>query len=820
MTPAPLPQHSSYPVNLFSDFGVRCNTLSDLTTWKKRAQAGSGEAACHLGMAYVDGNGTVIDLAEAKIWLRLGANKGHRFCIFKLAEIEIEECIHATKSISPVVHAQVNQLCEMARLGIGEACVSLHFLLQEHGVTLRNQGWNNPQATEVARQFMHALDLAYKYRKADSYQPLLTALLDLGKLGSGPAYHAAGELCRSHGEEQLALACYGKGAKECREKACVRVFLEKSEGRQRDEMITWSVVNCPTPSTFMLAANHAISVNFERGLQVICQALDQCLADDEAEEAVKLTRGMIDSKFLENDASRGFLTTFLLKLRDHGIENLDHHLSNALIQAGHRQLIASFYEQGQRPSHNGAGPDGLNATWYPYPEGSQHVGGFDKLSLPKERLSELEFEQIEEHGRLMLGCAQGNAIALKTAMKSCMDQTICNPRIKQKGMQMPPRILLASYLYGRAAEIAAKEQIPQLAMARQHPMLAAIRDKVEEHLKDEAVRWQQAGSQRAFVNFLGRAGRCSQRIIKDFEQGVEIRSGHFQPWRPLIQSEAAHDPVGLAIRAELQSTCPITKDWMLPAEDGYNYLGTKECALLTDLARNGEYVRATQMYACEMTMINTARFREGITFSFGRIAESAKLSIIAREMYFGGDYAVAEKIIDYLIFTEDLPQGRLHHISGWIKYKLGKLSEAVTMLQDCPQAAQCDGLSAANTDADVMEYRLLLAELLMRDERLREANDVISRLKADCEARGIQDFRLFRVQETIEYLHLQTNSDPMTLMFESILTSDRSTTVSRVDHDHDLPDAKQILMTPLGQRGMPCNMDRYRCLFPEIGQAP
>lgn len=51
---------------------------------------------------------------------------------------------------------------------------------------------------------MHALDLAYKYRKADSYQPLLTALLDLGKLGSGPAYHAAGELCRSHGEEQLA----------------------------------------------------------------------------------------------------------------------------------------------------------------------------------------------------------------------------------------------------------------------------------------------------------------------------------------------------------------------------------------------------------------------------------------------------------------------------------------------------------------------------------------------------------------------------------------------------------------------------------------
>ena len=49
-------------------------------------------------------------------------------------------------------------------------------------------------------------------------------------------------------------------------------------------------------------------------------------------------------------------------------------------------------------------------------------------------------------------------------------------------------------------------------------------------------------------------------------------------------------------------------------------------------------------------------------------------------MYFRGDYAEAEKLIDYLIFTEDLPQGKLHHISGWIKYKLGKLSDAITML--------------------------------------------------------------------------------------------------------------------------------------------
>lgn len=818
MTPAPLPQQSSYPVNLFSDFGVRCNTLSDLTIWKKRAQAGSGEAACHVGMAYVDGNGSVIDLGEAKAWFRLGADRGHRFCIFKLAEIEIEEVIQATQPISPALHRSLDRLCEMARLGVGEACVTLHFLLLEHGPTLENGGWSNPNAAEVAERFMHALDLAYKYRKGDSYQPLLAALLDLGKLGSGPAYHAAGEFCMGQGQKHLCLEYHDRGAKECQEKACVKAYLRYAEGQQRQDMVVWSAENCLVPETLMHLAGQNFPVDQDWGVELVRQAMNQCLKDDDVDEAVKMTRSMIENDFLQNELTRDFMRVFLLKLRRHGIEILDHHLTRILLEDGHRELLVGLFNKGREPGHGQVGAGGLNGNWYPSAEGSCHVGGFDKIAVSQERFAALEFQQIEEHGRLMIGCARGNEVALKAAMKSCMDQTVCNRRIKEKGLQIPPRILLMSYSYGRAAEIVGKEPIPQVRSAEQHPFLASKRDMIEKHLQQESERWKHNRERRAFVDFLGRAGRCSHRIVRDFEKGVEIRSGHFQPWRPLLSSEAEDDPVAMATQVELLSVCPITRDWILPAEDGYNFLASKECALLTDLVRQGEYTRAKQLFACEHTTISTSRFGDGIVYSFGRIAESAKLSVIAREMYFRGDYEQAEKIVDYLIFTEDLPQGRLHHISAWLKYKLGKLSDAITMLLDCPQAAQCEGLSSEDTDANVLEYRLLLAELLMRDERLHEANATILRLKADCEAKCIQDPRFIRIAETIANLNIEVSGTPMALMFELSLSPDRSTKISRAEHDHDLSNATLTLLTPLGPRGTPCNMDRFRCLFGEISQ--
>jgi hypothetical protein len=372
------------------------------------------------------------------------------------------------------------------------------------------------------------------------------------------------------------------------------------------------------------------------------------------------------------------------------------------------------------------------------------------------------------------------------------------------------------YSYGRAAEIASKEDIPQVRSVEQHPMLAKLRDTVEQHLQEESARWQRETEYHSFVSLLGRAGRCSHRIINEFEKGMDIGRGHFQPWAPLVGPGGASDAVAVAAKAKLLSVCPIGKDWSLPAEDRHNYLGSEACLLLTELARKGDYDRAKEIIATEKTAISTRRFSTGITYTFCRTAESAQLSILAREMFFRGDYEKAEKIIDYLIFTEDLPQGKLHHMSAWIKYELGRLSEAITMLLDCPQAALCEGLHADNTDADVLEYRLLLAELLLRDERLYEAYATISRLQANCEVKGINDHRFHIITQTIKDLNADAGGNDMALKFGFKLSFDRSSKISRGEHDHDMPNATQILMTPLGPRGMPCNMDRFRCLFPEI----
>jgi hypothetical protein len=115
----------------------------DITRWAymRRLSAYTGDAACHLAMAYIDGNGAEVDIGKAKIYLAQGEDRKHRFCIFKLAEIKIEEHILKTGGVSPSIHSEFDKLAEMARLGVGEACVSLHFLLLRYGPTLQAQSW-------------------------------------------------------------------------------------------------------------------------------------------------------------------------------------------------------------------------------------------------------------------------------------------------------------------------------------------------------------------------------------------------------------------------------------------------------------------------------------------------------------------------------------------------------------------------------------------------------------------------------------------------------------------------------------------------------
>jgi hypothetical protein len=56
---------SKYPVNLFSTYGVRCNTSDDIAHWRRCANEVMPESACQLGLAYLDGNGAAVDIAEA-----------------------------------------------------------------------------------------------------------------------------------------------------------------------------------------------------------------------------------------------------------------------------------------------------------------------------------------------------------------------------------------------------------------------------------------------------------------------------------------------------------------------------------------------------------------------------------------------------------------------------------------------------------------------------------------------------------------------------------------------------------------------------------
>ncbi|NBY42849.1 MAG: hypothetical protein EBQ49_06135 [Verrucomicrobia bacterium] len=275
-----------YHINLFSDYGIRRNTQSDITKWRymtgterdditkwaymRRLSAYTGDAACHLAMAYIDGNGAEVNIEKAKFYLAQGEDRKHRFCIFKLAEIKIEEHILKTGGVSPSIHSEFDKLAEMARLGVGEACVSLHFLLLRNGPRLQAQGWEYLKAVEITKKFMYALELSYAYKQGEPYQRLVSALYDLGELGSGTAYFQAGKIFEINGQYIEALEFYKLGALKCLDKKCVREYIigTSEDADIQLEAINWAKEKCPIPAAYFFESDILDDQARKRGLDL------------------------------------------------------------------------------------------------------------------------------------------------------------------------------------------------------------------------------------------------------------------------------------------------------------------------------------------------------------------------------------------------------------------------------------------------------------------------------------------------------------------------------------------------------------------------
>ena len=808
-----------YHINLFSDYGIRRNTQNDITKWSNVAGLSDAvtEARCHLAMAYIDGNGADVNIKKARCYLAIGESRKHRFCTFKYAEIKIEEYIVKNGRVDPSIHDEVNKLTEMARLGVGEACVSLHFLLERYGHELQAQGWECSKAYEITNKFMWALQLAYQYKPGEPYQKLVSALHDLGDLGSGTAYFQAGEILAMNEEFQGAVESYQQGAIKCLDKNCIRRFLFNTNTNEELQMegIKWAKENCPIPLVYFYEASilttkaleNKIDLdtpgNFTEILEAYKEGLYKSITYCDLEDGLNVAESLFDTLMNRSDV-RELVKWFLNEVRKAAI-------TNQKLEARLTRLNIDFYSDimlnhGFKKEHI------LNTD-----NVLINMGGLDKIALDEDILTELEFNLIEEYGRLTLRCATGDFYSLHMAMSSCFYQTKVNPRIKPNQLDSP-RIYDLAYAYLRGAELALGKEITGMNEFKEITP-AKTREIIDEHMVNENERWNEIRTRQIYVDWIGRGGRYSHRIFNEINFSHDTPAGQFQPWRPVIESKAKPDQLALTWNQDVLSACPIDKEWILyPNSDARKEFqpAIKQTDYLSELAKAGRYKEAKHAYTCwELTGVGTGVWtNKKFTYYFHRIDDSNQLAVIAREMLFRGDYKESEKIIDYLIYTEEPPQGLLHHISAWLKYKQGKLAEAIIMLQDCPKAALAESLKSGKTNANILEYQLLLAELLLRDECLVQASETIIRLKDICKKEQINDSRISMLSEKIQDALVDITGrrvelNPLIIQMMSMIGI--PSTISK--------NAVGVGMAQVPYFGMielpPNNMDRYRCLFPK-----
>jgi hypothetical protein len=814
-TESDITKTTRYHINLFSDYGIRRNTQSDITKWSNIGglSAAVAEAYCHLAMAYIDGNGAGVDIKKARCYLAVGESRKHRFCTFKYAEIKIEEHIVKNGGIDPSIHEELNKLAEMARLGVGEACVSLHFLLERYGQELQAQGWGCSKAYEITNKFMQALQLAYHYKPGEPYQTLVSALHDLGDLGSGTAYFQAGKILAMNEEFQGAVESYQQGAVKCLDRNCIRSFIVNTSGELQMEAIKWAKEKCPIPLAYFYEASilttkaleNKIDIgtpgNFTEIFEAYKEGLYQSITNGDLEDGLKVAEYLFDNSLMRRSDVRELVKWFLNEVRKSGI-------SNQKLEARLTNLNIDFYND-IILNH------GFKKEYILNSDNVIQIGGLDKIALDEDFLTELEFSLIEEYGRLTLRCATGDFCSLYTAMSSCFYQTEINPRIKLSQLDSP-RLYFLAYACLRGAELVSGEEIKELKQELEKVIPKKNRDSIDSHIANEHERWNEISSRKTYVDWIGRGARYSQRLFDEINYSHDTPAGQFQPWRPVIESKAKPDQLALTWNQDVLSACPIDKDWILdPNSDARKEFqpAIEQTNHLSELAKAGRYKEAKHSYTCwKLTAVGTGVWNnKKFSYYFQRIDDSNQLAVIAREMLFRGNYEESEKIIDYLIYTELPPQGLLHHISAWLKYKQGKLSEAIIMLQDSEPAALAESLKLNRTNANILEYQLLLAELLLRDECLAQAADKIIKLKDICDKEQIYDVRISQLSEKIQLAHKQVTGQQVGLY--QIAMSQMTNMLFTLSKNPIgiLPQVPYFGVSELP----PNNMDRYRCLFPK-----
>lgn len=814
---------SRYPVNLFSSYGVRCNTRDDISNWKRCANEMMPEAACQLGLAFLDGNGATVDIDAAKHWLGIAAERHHPFACFKMAELTYHELTSGGQQSTQECLKALDEIYGQARAGLGEACVSLHFILESHGNQLQSHGWETRAATELKDRFLATLRTAYLYRQGASPEVLLDGLSWLAKAGSGHAYYCAGRFLEDIGRKDEALISYSEGAQKQGHGGCLSLALKLAKGEKHEKLIEWAGKHLPTPDYHFfrcIGAMLSLARNEDGADGLLVHHAEAALADYIADErfdaAHSLALFLIDLGLLNvSKEARQMGERVLAELRRLApwvdLPELCMHNLGKSLHRHNEGIDARCVQQGQPPITKSTQ---AFVTQIGYP--------LENAGLSLEELADLEQTEIHEYAVLIRGVMRGAPDASDHLARWTWNQQFCTSRVRSPGIARTNPVTCLAYDLAKVFEFLSGETSPM----RQHleeDIPEGLRAERDTHAEQEAGRLRGVSSREALYRMLGRGCRPSLRLVTDISAGQSLAPGAYVPWSTENRAIQPDDFIARLWMSPLLSRCPIHSKWSLTNTPGDE--PTPDAAEVARLTKSGDYQTAYRRHVGGMRF-SARNLGNHFKFDISRAGDEHELlSIMVREMMTRGDYSSAEPLVDYLLYSRMLLGrfGLTHHLSAWIKYHLGRVSDALVLLEDCTTALEIESLVDERLDVDLREYKLMHVEMLLRAQRLDEAGYALQSLVALCEKAGILDERLTTVRIQLE--DAVKSSD---IQFTDSIKSKPS----RAFYDQDLDVAANVVVGPhlaaeeyLGLTrgaGTPrqytrfslSNMDRYRCLFP------
>lgn len=722
--------------SLFSPYGQR-RLGPDLLQYLRVVESlGDAEASAELGMAYADANGVEFDLERALCHFQKGAQAGHAFCRFRLAEHSFHSAQTAKPQGTAALKESYDQIWAAAKSGVGEAYVVLHFLHQQFRQSPEGRpNWLRLEAESALALFQTTLRSCYAYLDGGSADKCVNALEMLARDGFAPAYWAAAIVADQGCQDQV------------RSHANLRAAVEHGVPAAIDHCMAYldDLPSSFRKSLLAIAAEHGHA-----------KAAFLCLIEDEARgEAVEasLLRLLSTAPRWFSDDSLTSLEFICLKARN--LTDLPEARTSA-------DRVLKILARLGRPN-----ADALLCSEIFVDDTGDLLAKAEQMDIAGQ------LRLAKQAGKVFVAALNGSGLAWRTTMLMHLSGILSGHGGIIRPGAHSQAAATAGLLSGLIGEkLTGEECVPEFV--RNGFITQGQRGLPKSFVQHADKEVAQIKRHRAYVSLMRKYGHGylpSARLMYECSRRSNPNLPYGYPGRPLLSPLRPNWPGSVNPTNRPVSRSPFTTGWCHPqgAQDPL-------CAAIRRHLATGDIQSA----------MHCLRFDDGLI---------PRLLTLAAGIYEQGYKLEASELLAYGIFNLRGQKGLSHHMLAWVYHETGRSSDAVRIALDCFQACECH----ANSDTDVIEFNLLLAEILTSLHRTIEAEAVLTRLKTHAS----------HDQATIErcgQIAARITHDP-----EEWLRHNKSGEVC-VNFDPADPGDRSVRITSLSLS----NMDRYRREFTAV----